>query len=271
MAGNFFDPRPQYRLDDGTVCAGGTLYFYQAESEIPQEVFSDADLGVSLGASIELDSAGRTPTDVFLANAAYNVELRDSDDVQVWLAENINVQSASAASLPAASDGEADQVLSTDGVDFAWVDVRQVPDPTGASGKYLGTDGETVQWTSFPTEDALPTVEGSAGASGSLIVDGVMMQWGSDTCTGTGSLSVTKSVTFGTAFGGTPYHISVEPVLSAGVTSNAPSGFPATRYSSPSTTGFTAGFFVGEENTGGTDTINANIPFTWFAVGAAPA
>jgi len=266
----FYDPRPIFRKDDDTPAAGGFLIFTDPLTDLAKDVYSDATFDTSLGNTIELDSAGRTPTSIHL-DGDYNVELQDADEVQIYLAENINPQSDAGASLPNPSTFADGSLLGSDGVDWVEVVPSFVPDATGQSGKYLGNDGEIAQWTAFAAEDALPTIDGTAGASGSLVVDGIMFQWGTDTAPTVSGLSTTKEVTFGTAFSGTPYFVVPIPNLSSGVTSNSPSGYPTPRFSSPSTTGFTAGFFVGEENTGGTDVINATIPFAWFAVGPAPA
>lgn len=273
MAFRLLDQLPQYTLADGTLCAGGSLTFSISGGSTAKSVFQEPALSTDLGNVITLDSDGRHSEDLWLAeDVAYRVILRDADGATIWTRDEVRSLDATVSvDLPDASDGTDGQALFTDGTAGGWYfdDVLTIPSMTGNADKYLTNDGVILLWRAF-TDDVATTVEATASSSGSIVIGDVMIQWGTDTAPIPGSgLTTTKAVTFGTAFSGTPYHIGVCPALSSGVTSNTPSGYPAARYSSPSTTGFTAGFFVGEENTGGTDAINATIPFTFFAIGPA--
>lgn len=266
-----YNPREQYTLDSGALCAGGTLYFYAPESTTPKNVYSDVDLGVSLGATVELDSAGRTPTDVFLSGA-YNVELKDADDAQVWLAENVGADTGGLTPLDPA-DGDDGQVYSTDGTTAEWRDIEEVPDPGGHSGKYLGTDGTVVQWTAFPTateytDDDLPaSFTQTNTSSGGFTFGNIRVQWGSDTAPIAAAIVSTKAVTFGVAFSGTPYTVQVTPTA-GGVTSDTPSARCSAQALSANTTGFTASMFAGAEDEGsGSTNITSTVAFTWLAIG----
>jgi hypothetical protein len=265
-----YNPREQFTLDDGTICAGGTLYFYAPESTTPKNVYSDVDLGVSLGATVELDSAGRTPTDVFLSGS-YNVELKDADDVQVWLAENVNSLAEGGLIPLDPADGDDGQVYSTDGTTAEWRDVLEVPATTGHSNTVLKCiDDETYGWMpeqTLPTydDDDLPaSFTQDNAAQGSFTIGNIRVMWGADTGPSTGTLKSTKSVTFDVAFSGAPY------VIAIGVASASSTGEGAgvsAQYTSPSASGFTANFFAGAEDNGGVAEINSTIPFTYVAIG----
>lgn len=271
MAFRLLLQKPTYFDSAGAILAFGSLEFYVTGTSTAKSVYAEPALSTDLGHTISLDADGKHSEDLWLAeDTAYRVVAKDSDGNTEWQLDNVRNTIGSGISPPDPTAGTDGQALLTDGTAWYFQTLREVPDPTGyTTNALLKTDGDLIYWE----EQAAATVDSgvSATSSGYIWSNGVLQQWGSGTCSSTGSLSVTTSITFGQAFDAAPYHVSIEPVLSSGVTSNSPSGFPATRYSSPSTTGCTAGFFVGEENTGGTDTINANIPFTWFAIGPKAA
>lgn len=269
-ASNLYDPRTQHRLDSGEICANGTLYFYQPETETAKNVYSDADLSVSLGSSVELDSAGRTPTDVFLSGA-YNIELKDEDGVQVWLAENVNI-AASAGLVPLdPADGDENQVYSTDGVNAEWRTIIEVPDPTGHSGKYLGTDGTLVQWTAFDEdvvydEDNLPggIVETTAGTN--IVIGNTRILKGTGTVPTSASHISSVAVTFpASSFTSAP--VVVCTATATGVTNNSPPDDASLSAKDVTTSGFTCRAFCGAENSAGTIAITSQITFGYIAMG----
>lgn len=276
MAFRLHDEKPQYRLADGSLAAAGTLTFTITGTSTAKSVYAEPALSTNLGNVITLDSDARHSEDVWLAeDAAYRVQLKDADGVSVWVLDNVrSLDTSVSANLPDAADGTEGQALLTDGTSGGWYfgDIPAIPSQTGNAGKYLGTDGESLVWTAFADDTAtLAITSQSAAASGYEVRGDVMECWGSGTAPSNGSgLTSTVSVTFALAMGGTPYHISITPVLSSGVSSNSPSGFPTTYYNSPSSAGFTAGIFVGEESNGGTDHLSSSTPFTYRAIGPAP-
>ena len=58
MATRLLNQLPQYRLADGTLCAGGSLNFYVTATTTPKNVYNGPGLGTSLGSTLTLDSAG---------------------------------------------------------------------------------------------------------------------------------------------------------------------------------------------------------------------
>lgn len=264
-----FDPVPQWRDALGNLIgSGGKLKFYDTGTTTPRAVYDAPTGGSSLGAELTIDSDGRLSEDFYL-DGEYRVILTTSADVTVWQRDNVQDVATGGLQPPDAADGSEGQALFTDGTEngFYWDDVLAIPSMTGNQGKYLTNDGEALAWQAFAEEDTPAAVDSVASSSGSITIGGVMIQWGSDTApTASSTLISTKAVTFGTAFSSTPYFIAVTPAV-AGVTNNSPADPPSGYYTSPSSSGFTAGFFCGSENNAGTISITSTIPFTWMAIG----
>jgi hypothetical protein len=273
MAGfRLLDQNTQYRLDDGTVAAGGELRFYENNTTTPKNVYDGADLSPSLGSTVTLDSAGRAEDDVWL-DGVYRVRLYDADGAMVWSRDDVQGQEAGGITPLDPADGNEDDVYSTDGTTASWRAIREVPDPTGNSGKYLGTDGEAISWTAFPAatvydEDTLPgSFTQDNDASGSFTIGNIRVEWGNDTAPTAASVVTTKAVTFHTAFSGTPYYVGVTPTA-GGVTSDTPSARCSAQALSANSTGFTASLFAGAEDEGnGSTNITSSVSFNWMAIG----
>jgi hypothetical protein len=271
MAGyRSFPPEYQFCNDEGIPLAGGSLTYSITGTPTAKNVYSDTAATVSLGNVLTLDTAGRAP-DHFLSGE-YRRILKDADGDQVTLFDNIrDVASGSVAPLDPADGNDLD-VYSTDGVSAYWRALRELPDPTGSDGYMVVADGDgyslqaPITADSFDADNLPGGISATASASGSVVVGNVRIQWGADTAPSTGTLHSTKAVTFGTAFSGSPYFVGVTP----GASSSTGEGAGASaQYTSPSTTGFTASFFVGAEDNGGVAEINTTIPFTYIAIGPA--
>lgn len=86
MTNRFFNPNPQF-ASPTDVYNGGFLYFYVTGSSTPANTYNDIGLdpGDANANPIELDSAGRSPVDIFLDPAVtYKVILKDADGVTIW-------------------------------------------------------------------------------------------------------------------------------------------------------------------------------------------
>jgi hypothetical protein len=278
MALRLSDPNPVYLDADGNPCAGGKLVFTRTGTSTAHNVFTDAGLGTSLGNEIDLDASGRAETDFWLdaSTYAYRVVLKEEDDTTVWTRDNVREIDTAGVSIPDPAGGNDGEVVMVDGGAYVLYQVLAalLPDMTGHAGKQLGTDGALAFWEAkdeAPTYDFdnLPGgLEVSLGATWSLRIGGLLVQGGADTAPTASAISTSKAVTFGTAFSAEPFFIGVSP-KATGVTNNSPSDHPSGTYTSPTASGFTANFFCGAENTGGTITITSTIPFTWLAVGPA--
>lgn len=145
MAFRVADPNPIYFGADGvTPCVGGTLTTFTTGTSTPVSTYSDQALSVSNGTSITLNSAGRSPVEIW-SSATLRVVLKDANSTVIWTRDNVSAYSG----LPAlVTNG---YIYSTDGTTLASATIRQVPDPTGNTSKYLTNDGSTASWATFPT------------------------------------------------------------------------------------------------------------------------
>lgn len=106
-----FSPGQRLIATDGTPYAGATVTFYNAGSTDAREVFSDADLTVSLGSVVYTDSAGypvtaqggSTKTLVYTDTDAYKITIYDSATAETITHDN--VKGAVVSGTEAASDG----------------------------------------------------------------------------------------------------------------------------------------------------------------------
>lgn len=270
MAARFHDPKPIFWDDDGLACAGGYLTFAEDDTTTPKTVWAERALSTSLGSSVDLDASGRAESDIWFEGSCY-VRLFNAADVQIWARANVE-DGAFAGNAPLSpEDGDDNDVYRTDGTPGGayWGPVEEVAAVSGQPGKYYGNDGETHGWYAFPVAEEYTSANLPGGITSSVtrvVVGVVAFVWGNDTAPSTGTLKTTKAVTFGTAFSGTPYHVSVIPTSA---TSTGESGACSSQALSASASGFTASFFAGAEDNGGVAEINTTVPFTYFAVGPA--
>src|SRR3990167_6791621 len=88
MAQRLSNPFPQF-WSSSAAYSGGTLYFYATGTDTPLAVYSDKTLDTSIGTSIELNSAGRFASNVFLQNVDYKIVLKDSAGATIWTADPV--------------------------------------------------------------------------------------------------------------------------------------------------------------------------------------
>lgn len=86
----------------GNTLAGAKLYFFEAGTSTPQNVYADGDLTVALSNPVIADGGGRF-VPIYLANAQYKVMLYTANDVLVWSADNINVMQTDSGAFAANS------------------------------------------------------------------------------------------------------------------------------------------------------------------------
>lgn len=144
-------PLQTYFNQQGELLAGGRIDFTLAGTTTATSVYGDPALAVNNGSSITLNASGFPDVEVFGdADISYRARMYDADGVLQNDQDNIQ-PSTGGFSLPAGTDG---QFLGlTAGVpDFQTI--RQVPDPTGHSGKVLGNDGTTLLWEAKETTQA---------------------------------------------------------------------------------------------------------------------
>lgn len=83
MTAIFSSPRPQFEDANGEPYSGGKLYFFDAGTSTPRNVFSDAALTVPITQPVILDASGMAPT-IFMSPALYRVRLDRADDSLVF-------------------------------------------------------------------------------------------------------------------------------------------------------------------------------------------
>lgn len=269
MAFRLLDQLPQYTTALGELAAGGSLTFSITGTSTAKSVYAEPALSTDLGSTITLDSDARHSEDLWLAeDSAYRVILKDSDGVTIWQRDNVRaLDTAESANLPDAADGTDGQALFTDGTEGGWYfdDVLAIPSQTGNDGKYLTTDGAALSWATPETFDSDNLPGGVTSTSTQVVIGNTMILCGSGTASTNGTIRVTSSVTFATAFTAAP-KVVVTPTIGA-VTGDSPAASCSAQATSIATTGFTAEFFAGAENNGGETDITSNVTYNWIAMG----
>ena len=129
------DQDPVYFDALGVPCAGGSLEFYDSGTTTPKSVYGEPALSTDNGSTLTLDSSGRAAVDVW-GLGVYRVILKDADGVVVWTRDDVQV---SGDTFPAGTDG---QFLSLASGTPTFVDLTQLPDPSGHSGDSLQVVGD---------------------------------------------------------------------------------------------------------------------------------
>jgi hypothetical protein len=70
--------------------ASGLVYFYEAGTSTPLDIYSDADLTTPLDNPLELDANGRASTVVYMAATSYKVVVKTAAEVTVYTADNVS-------------------------------------------------------------------------------------------------------------------------------------------------------------------------------------
>lgn len=250
---------PVYLDNSGRPAAGGYLLFFDSGTSDPKAVYADKALTQSNGARVNLDSAGRTEVDVW-GDGAYRVRLYDALDTLIQEADGVELAGNSGTSIPDMVDG---WFLTNNGGLLLWAPVREVPDPTGQSGKVLGTDGTNLNWQAPAEAPEAPGVAVTPDSflAGGSTTDKFFVQWGSAEAPASGSNTTTKTVPFPVSFSGAPKVFVM-------ATSRSQPGGPVVPEltSAPSASQFTVSFDVAEGNVGGANIVSP-VPFDWIAFG----
>lgn len=255
---------PVYQNRVGEPASGGTLRFFDTGTDTPKDVFGDPDLSVNNGSSVVVGSDGRTVVDTW-GDGDYRVRLYDADNTLIAEADDVELPGGAGTGIPSLVDG---YFLTNDGALLLWAPISQLPDPTGSSGKILGTDGINFIWQDPPATPAPATSDIHITGNGGTFSDGVLQLQilaGTATAPLVGGRGTQLDVTFSKAFTANPT-VLIIPRFSGAVSAFA--NVPIPRVSAVSTTAFTAAFTAGEldDDNSGFD-FNAPIPFDWIAFG----
>lgn len=255
----FVVPFYQYLLQSALgVLNGGTLWFYQSGTTTLQNTYSDPALTQVNPNPVPIGANGLTESDIWLGSTPYRVTLLDAQNNVVWTADNVQLPGGAGATIPSLVSGE---FLTNDGINLLWSAIRQLPDPTGQSGKLVWTpDGSTFGFTSPPTPPAAPvfTFGPNSIKFGNSGGPYVLVQWGSGTAAATGGGFANFTVTFPTPYSVTPYaDISGNGIVLSGSIGAAPFNV-----NTVTTAGIVGGFYAHD---GGSFVNPSN--FNWFAIG----
>ena len=253
------------------LLAGGYLSFFEMDTTTPKDVYGEFALTTNNGSTVDLDASGR-PAVAIWGSGDYFFEVYDSDDVKQGEGE-IREPGGAALNLPTLNEGE---LLGGDGSNYIAVDVsdRLLPDQTGHANDYLSTDGSIPSWVDPPEDAVVPelpiTVAAGSTQLGAAGSDFELRQYGADSVAGGGGKTVTKSVTFATAFKvGTEPKVVIQ-LTGAGVTTSN-NAYPQDSITAISNTGFTVTFSTYDGSTSTDDFTGANmtgtINFNWEARG----
>jgi microcystin-dependent protein len=119
---------------NGNLLAGGKLYFFQANTLIPQNVYSDTGLSLALPNPITLDAAGRVP-EFYCADGSIRARLVDKSGVVQIDAKNILVIGPSGGG-GGGSTVDATTIFQTG--DVIWLD------QSGARSGWVRDNGRTI-------------------------------------------------------------------------------------------------------------------------------
>lgn len=257
------------RLGTGPA-AGGSIQTYEVGTTDDKLTTADYDGLIPNENPVPLDSSGRVETPIW-GDGAFTLVIRSADGEVIKTLESRPEQSAG-LTIPALV---SEFFLTNDGSQLLWEAIRQVPDPTGFSGRVLTNDGENMLWSSLATlitglipdppapDIAVATQSFTAGGGGTLKV---LIQWGQDTAPASGAYQTTKAVTYPTAYkSGTVPFVVTTPAPGA-----QPAGPAVPFLSAPATsTGFTAGFDAAES--GSPREVLNPVVFQWLSIGVIDA
>ncbi len=249
--------------ETGQLLAGGELRFFVPDTTTPKDVYADPEDEDTNGSVVSLDASGRANEGVW-GDGDYFVALYDSAGVKQG--EDTVLQPGGAAvSIPIPNEGE---VLTGDGAIFQVMNLlsRLIPDPTGQSGKYLGSDGSGPVWQTGPQTPELPDLPVDSG-TGYFFVGDTLIRYGTGTVPANGSGNDSSTtISFPSddeAFSSAP---KVYPVINKSTICAA--GLVGTIAITGSTTsGFTVKVHSGDNDNQSEFRIIADVPSYWGAIG----
>lgn len=165
--------RPQFTDNNGDPLSSGTLEFYESGTSTPLAVYSDADLSVSAGTTVTLNSSGfpqvsGSEVALFLLPQAYRVIVKNSAGTTLRTVDGVYaLQTASSVNLDI-SDAVAGEALSAG-------DLCYLSDGSNAltAGRWYKADAD-LYYASIHPELGFATAAISSGGTGTIRIGGVM-------------------------------------------------------------------------------------------------
>lgn len=97
----------QFFDDNGNPLSGGLLYTYVAGTTTPQTTYTSSDGSIPNSNPIILDAAGRVPSEIWLLSGEeYKFLLKSSDNVQIWVKDNISSVPSGATGISGTNGSE---------------------------------------------------------------------------------------------------------------------------------------------------------------------
>lgn len=267
MSYRLTDPAPVlFNLLGTARAANGSLTFYEKGTTTLADTWSDQALTIANDNPVPLDSSGRAETEIWM-DGEYTVVAKASDGSTIWT-RVVAPEIAPGLAIPSLT-GKTGWFLSNNGTDLVWQDILALllPDPTGSAGYMVvvnadGT-GYLLQPVPEPEDPAIDVASNNVVTFGMSTGDKWMIQKGSGSAPASGTNQTTLAITFTPAFkSGTTPHVNITPAP------GTQSGGPVVPYvtSTPTASGFTAGFDVAEGATSGQN-ITSPVAFLWEASG----
>jgi len=149
MPALFTTPIFQALDDNGNPLSGAKLYFYEAGTTTPRDVYSDTGLSTAISQPVVADSAGRFE-DIYMAADDYKAVLQNSSSVEIWTQDNytppapgstnlLNGIATQAAARAAIAAGAATDV-SANTTSLADIEAQIAGIPGAALGNMAGED-----------------------------------------------------------------------------------------------------------------------------------
>lgn len=257
-----FGQFPQFLLDSGEVNSGGFISTYENDLTTPKLTYSDPALTIPNELEIQLDAYGRPSTDIW-GDGVYGAVLETNAHVEIATANNIQSGTDPGVEIPALDAGK---FLTNNGTLLQWQAINQVPDSTGLGTNVVlyGDNNGGSQWLELPTPEELPITNTTTY----VIIGTLKILWGTGTVPAAPSAKTASvSITFPSAFSGTPYHVQPCNTSSSG---SAPSGaIPTLAYTSPSATGCGITANIPDDDNNAVWKLGNPTPFSYVAYGPA--
>lgn len=259
---------PQYLLADGSVNAGGKLFFYETDLTTPKNTWSDEAMTTLNSNPVVMDAAGRTLTDVW-GLGEYGVVMTDSADVVQWTRNNVQQSGDAGATIPALQNGE---FLTNDGSNLLWQPILQVPDPTGHSGQVLYSDGSLSYWAALPVTPDPPDPEievtdtsfrAGISSDNTKYVELV----GTAVAPNTGTKITSQTISFSPAFDSLWFVDIVVTTASTTPASELPTHSVTGWVFGNASSGVTVNFNIPDDDSSANHKFSTTVPFVWKATG----
>lgn len=246
MSFRVLPPFIQFLKNDGSLNSGGTVTTYLTDLTTLAPTYSEPGLTTSNGSTVDLDAYGRPEVDMWSA-VLMGVVVKDSLGVTVSTLNNVPGYGGEDQELP--TDGDPDDFLQWDGAGYILAPVRQVPDPTGLVGYYLGSDGTSQSvWIQFPETPDPPTPEYDINLPADIQIGDYLEQFGTGTVAAAPSAQTNNVViVFAKAFDSTPVKFTLTNTTPGGSTGSG--RVASLAYTGLSTTQVTVTANVGEDDT----------------------